>query len=314
MGRKKDPSIFDMIDDWQKAAIKRENERIREANRVNTLENENKVKRWNEEIEEKLDLIDNYYKDINLEVFDSFEYYDFLKKKLFIKSYVPLQEPSKKELKKRVRTIKENKVLEKIFKKRTEERLELEKRFQLKWDSLYNDYLEKEKENKKEYDEYKSKTILKNEEYNKEIDNRYELFESGDKEEVENVVKDYLNNSEDLKEKNSIGVDKIGVNISDNVRDWTINLRFAKPEIYLMKVKDYKYIKSKWEIKENYFSDFEREKMFKKIVFNSNIYYLFKIKSYFEQFIKNIIVNSYVEDYNGATGQLEEKCIFSSEC
>lgn len=117
MGRKKDPSIFDMIDDWQKAAIKRENERIREANRVNTLENENKVKRWNEEIEEKLDLIDNYYKDINLEVFDSFEYYDFLKKKLFIKSYVPLQEPSKKELKKRVRTIKENKVLEKIFKK-----------------------------------------------------------------------------------------------------------------------------------------------------------------------------------------------------
>lgn len=311
MGRKKDPSIFDMIDDWQKAAIKRENERIREANRVNTLENENKVKRWNEEIEEKLDLIDNYYKDINLEVFDSFEYYDFLKKKLFIKSYVPLQEPSKKELKKRVRTIKENKVLEKIFKKRTEERLELEKRFQSKWDSLYNDYLEKEKENKKEYDEYKSKTILENEEYNKEIDNRYELFESGDKEEVENVVKDYLNNSEDLKEKNSIGVDKIGVNISDNVRDWTINLRFAKPEIYLMKVKDYKYIKSKWEIKENYFSDFEREKMFKKIVFNSNIYYLFKIKSYFEQFIKNIIVNSYVEDYNGATGQLEEKCIFS---
>ena len=311
MGRKKDPSIFDMIDDWQKAVIKRENERIREANRVNTLENENKVKRWNEEIEEKLDLIDNYYKDINLEVFDSFEYYDFLKKKLFIKSYVPLQEPSKKELKKRVRTIKENKVLEKIFKKRTEERLELEKRFQSKWDSLYKDYLEKEKENKKEYDEYKSKTILENEEYNKEIDNRYELFESGDKEEVENVVKDYLNNSEDLKEKNSIGVDKIGVNISDNVRDWTINLRFAKPEIYLMKVKDYKYIKSKWEIKENYFSDFEREKMFKKIVFNSNIYYLFKIKSYFEQFIKNIIVNSYVEDYNGATGQLEEKCIFS---
>ena len=216
----------------------------------------------------------------------------------------------KKELKKRVRTIKENKMLEKIFKKRTEERLELEKRFQSKWDYLYNDYLEKEKENKKEYEKYKSKTILENEEYNKEIDNRYELFESGDKEEVENVVKDYLNNFEDLKEKNSIGVDKIGINISDNIRDWTINLRFAKPEIYLMKVKDYKYIKSRWEIKENYFSDFEREKMFKKIVFNSNIYYLFKIKSYFEQFIKNIIVNSYVEDYNGATGQLEEKCIF----
>lgn len=101
MGRKKDPSILDMIDDWQKAAIKRENERIREANRVKTLENENKVKRWNEEIEEKLDLIDNYYKDISLEVFDSFEYYDFLKKKLFIKSYVPLQEPSKKRIKKK---------------------------------------------------------------------------------------------------------------------------------------------------------------------------------------------------------------------
>lgn len=318
MGRRKDPSIFDMIDDLQKSALRRERERIREenvrikeSNRLSTIENENKVQLWNDEINEKINLIDNYYKNITLEVFNSSDYYNSLKEKLVINNYTPLEEPNSKLLRKKIGCFKENKTLEKIFKNRINIRNEREAKFQEEWSLVYQDYLKKEEENRKEYEEYKRKLILRNEEFNKNIDNRYELFESGNVEEIKNIVKYYLYNSVNLNEKNSIGVDRISVDISDNAKDWTINLKFAKPEIYLMRVKSYKYLKSKWEIKENEFSDYEREKMFKKIVFNSCIYYLFKIKTYFKQFVTNVIINSYVEDYNGATGQLEEKCIFS---
>ena len=310
-------SIWKTIEKMEKNYIRRQNEyvrlqnaRIKEENAKIIEDNFNLVESWNKEIESKINKINNFHKVYRLEKFDVEKYYKSKLVPLVINDYVSLVRPNEKKLRKEIHCLKYNWLLEKIFKNRKNVRIQHGKEFEKEWEKLNIQYEKDEKENIEKYNKYKQAEILKNDNDNKLVNISKKKYYDNNFEEVNEVLKYFINVVDPFKE--SIGVKYLSVNINCESQCWVIELGFEMPDEIVPSIKKYNYLKTKNDTRQTFFTLSEKEKIFESIVFNSALYYTSVITYSFFDKIKNVIVNCYVDGINLATGFNEKKYLLSA--
>lgn len=294
-------------------SIKLENQRIKMVNERIKQDNQLKVDSWNKEIIDNFNYIDSFTKNVKLVKFNPNFYYDSKLKKFKFKEYKPLPKPNEKVIKKQVGYIKENKILESIFKKRQIKRLLVEEKFKKKFNDAEKLYNIEEKENKIKYNKEKENYKKEIDEYNLKILERKNNFLNKDTDEIQTVLEEWCKNFFARKNKNGIGTTSIHINVArNNPTDWVLDIQFGKLEDIVPNIKKYIYLKTKNTYKEINYSKGEREYILEKIIFNSAFKYMLLISFYFKDIIKNINVKCYVEDIDLATGKNEKKYIMSA--
>ncbi|MBE5806693.1 MAG: restriction endonuclease [Clostridiales bacterium] len=298
----KSTSIWKELEKIERNNINRKKIRI-------TQENIKLVDSWNQNIENKINDIENYHKTVILEKFNSEDYYNSKLTPLKIEKYVPLKKPNERKLRKKLKCIKYNAILEKVFKNRKEKRIQRGEVFEREWENLNIQYEKEEKKHLKEYNSYKQKLIDINNKENEQVNIAKQNYNNNNPEEIRKVVEYYLNNNKKLQE-NSIGVNYISINVNDS-GCWQIEMGFELPNKIVPEVKKYTYLKTKYDTKETYFNNREKENIFQSIVFNSALYYVATITYAFFDKIDIIILNCYVNKINLTNG-INEKVYFLS--
>jgi hypothetical protein len=270
------------------------------ANERAIQENIQMVENYNEVIQDYINDIENILKNTNLVAFNPEQYYKRFYRNSHIDDYQPLVMETESSIKKRVGFIKENKLVEKINPKRLEQRLKSNERFQLEKDKVLADFEKAERDNKKQYDNYVSKIKAKDKIYNSLIDIRKNKYASDDPEEVVEVFKT-LNNKLDIDVES---IKQVSFTYKD--RKALLSVRFLNPQTEISKIKGAKFLKTKWEIKEIYFTNAEFEKLYEKIVFNSLLSTVAKIWYYLKDKIDVFVINGFVNKLNPAIGENED--------
>lgn len=294
-------------------SIKLENQRIKEANERIKQDNQLKVDSWNKEIIDYYNFIDSFTKNVKLVKFNPNYYYDSQLKKFKFREYKPLPKPNEKAIKKQVGYIKENKILESIFKNRQNQRLRIEDEFKEKLKNAEKLYNNEEKENKIKYDKEKENYKKEIDAYNSKILERKNNFLNNDTDEIQIVLEDWYKNFFVRKNQDGIGAISTCINVAgNNPTDWVFDIKFGKFEDIVPTIKKYIYLKTKNDYKEINYSRNEREYILEKIIFNSAFQLMLLISFYFKDIIKNINIKCYVEDIDLATGKNEKKYIMSA--
>lgn len=216
--------------------------------------------------------------------------------------YVPLPKPSEKKLRKKVGCLKQHKIIEKIFKKRKDKRINRGLVFEKEWETLINDYEKRELYNKKLYEEYRTSEIEINKKINEKTFEKIKNFNNCNKREVIKVISEFLNDYEQPFES---GILYITVSYDESKKAATASLKLISPDD-LNNVKSYKYVKSKNMCKATYYNEREIEEIYRKVVFNSITSFSSSLLCAFSDVIDNLIVNSYVNKINPATGNYED--------
>lgn len=290
------------------ARIEREN--IKRKNAQIIQSNYNLVDSWNNEIQSNISIIENYHKSVKLEKFDVDKYYDSKLIPLTFDKYKPIKKPSENKLRRKIGCMRENIILEKLFKDRKSKRLERGKQFEKEWQKIYSEYEINEENNLKEYNEYKKQKKKENDRLNKIVYDSRKKYDESNSEELGNVIQYYLENNKNIK-KESIGSTYLSISVVDN-QVWQIDICFETPEKIVPSVKKYTYLKTKNTTKETYFSEREKENIYEAIIFNSAFYYLATIGYTFSDKIESFIINCYVNGINSAKGIPEKKYIMSA--
>ncbi len=258
-----------------------------------------KIDKINEEYESLFDSIRSISKDTKLIAFDPEKYYSKYYKNTPVDDYIPLLKEPEKSVKKRIGFIKQNKLLEKINPSRTKVRLERNKEFQIEMDRVNSDYTKAERESRKKYDQYVKSIKEIDEKHNKVIRKRLENFYNNDSNEILVVYKDFYTHL--VPDIDSMKY----INFSYNNKKAILELEFIIPDEDFNRIKGIKYIKSKSEIKELYFTNSEFENLYENLVFNSMLSTVSKVWYYFKDNIDEFIVNAYVNKLNPSNGDNE---------
>lgn len=299
---KRTPTFFEIIEKINKENARKERIRIKEEIKQIQLENEEKVNEINYKIESLTNNMENIIKNTRLTDFDYEHYYKSMEYPLIIDDYIPLEFPNEKMLRKKIGCKKERKIIEKIFKKRKEVRITKGAQFESEWEELVKDYERNEKENKKKYEEYKNTQISINNEMNKSIYDRKKNFLNCDEDEVSSIFKFLYEN---YNQPSGGGITYVNFSYNGKQKNATIALQFINPETELIEIKKFKYLKTKNECKEIYFTNNERECLYEQIVFNSMTSFAATILYSLYKVIDTIIINAYVNKTNTASGNNE---------
>lgn len=265
-------------------------------------EKEKRIKQFCEETE-----IKNEIKNISkLNNFNYMQYYDNLMDKSKYKEYIQNEKPTLDLIKHENKCIKENILLEKIYKKRKYKRLKQEKECEEIFNERVLEFEKQEKVNKQNYErekkEFENDLNLKN----NDIICRREKFLNGDEEEIRNVLGEYLKS--ELK-KNSLNSD-YSVDYSSRDRMCIINFMY----------KDLDSI-PKYETQLNFFNDLqevmlsekERLERYEEYIHRCTLKIINIVFSFHEEYIKSIVFNGYVNSLNPAIGCNEDFTILSVE-
>lgn len=265
------------------------------------------VDQFNQDIQEKESRIETILKTTELVSFDPQKFYEKLYKQTEVKGYTPLEMETEKQIKKRVGYKKENKILEKIMSSRKEKRIKGNIAFQEEYDRVYAKYQEKEKENRKKYDEYVQEVRKLDHIQNKKVNKRKFDFDRDSTDEIKKVY-------ETIESKLKPNVDSVkSISFDYENRIALLELEFINPDTELSRIKGAKYIKSKWDTKEIQYTNSEFERLYEKLVFNSILSITAKVWFYLIDKIDEFIINGYVYKLNPAVGKQENYYFFSAK-
>lgn len=279
----------------QNAKIREENARIRENNQL-------MVEEWNQELERTRESIKKIVSNTTLLKFDSENYYKKMMVPLNIKDYTPLPRPDEKKIRKEIGCMRENKILEYIFKNRKETRISRGKKFEEKWTDEKKNYDKAEKKNYKEYTKYKNNEIKKNNDLNSKYHEKYKKFRNKNNAEFKEILSKFLNLF-----KNDKNIEYVKyISVSYDKGNTLLEIEFVNPENEINNIKRYNYLKTKNEYREVYYSSIEFEKIYETIVFNTMLSCGAKLQYYLDSKIDNLIINGYVEKINTSNGKIEK--------
>lgn len=273
-------------------------------NRRVKIANQEMVDDWNKEIKKNEYKISKILANTELIKFDSDSYYDKMYVPFRYEEYVPLAKPNKNKIRKEVGYIKENKLLEYIFKDRKELRIKKCLEYETKLAEYENQYLKDEKNNQKKYKEYLRKEKEKNDKQNELINQKKSKFELKDNEEINNILNIYLNSCTKTQYAKSIKIE-----YDEGMTELTIE--FIEPLKELDNIKEYKYLKTKNEVKEIYYTSRDFEKLYESIIYNTMLSLSCKLKYFLKDKIDDLIINAIVNKVNDINGKIEDFYIAS---
>ena len=263
----------------------------------------NAVNRANDEVINWIDSINNISKHAYLERFDYEKYYNNMMPDYKIGEYVPLDSPNEYYLRRKIGCLKENKLLEKIFKKREQKRIDRGKEFVKEWDILCNEYQIEEKKNIEKYEAYKKSILKKQKKESDFVLNKKKLYLDKNDNEINGILRNYI--FEKINKNNNFG---IFVTSNYCNEECVINIKMPLYNDYNMfpEIKKFRYVKSQGVLHGNYFSEKEIEDFYEKFVYNIMLQVSSKLIFYVNGIIKKVIVNCYSHTLNSISGEMED--------
>ena len=255
----------------------------------------------NKDIENKMNSLDNILSINNINKFDYNEYYGSQINQLVYANYTSLPKPNLYLIKKQYGCLKENELLERIFKRRKIVRLNLAERCNQISEEKLIAFNNDEQLRIKEY----IKSHKKLEENINDILKRKEEFINFDEIEVCNVISEFI--EENIKD--TIYESSFSIKYNTIKHMCVINYKYSNMSI----IPEYKFYNNNLniglegvEIKEK-----ERKKMYEEYIYKVTLKLIKIIFSFDNDYIKKVVFNGLVFALNEAKGSYEDFIILS---